>query len=519
MKNEQQNPETMLHTVKQVEYVGHEFHIYAGSFKEADEWFAKNLRTGNGDFKDMEHEIQSDNAVYLNKVVDIKSEKPLVYVGEKSPLADKVMQGYDFESGCYVFSKIDTYTSQLEVGADTPEEAIKKVMDGEVKLKEGAVISINCEVFACCEDERVIVDGSVVKYHDEDELTKRLQQEFPDGLTVTLENESLRNLLDYRQVDEDGEWIELNGMVSDKGMMPAAYGNLEAKLKLKPEDYGLIYACEKTYWSNELSEIGWDAEVNSTSMLLAFEDSMKDIRVQAGVSEEILKHLMIEDRPYKEVMELVDRYGIKDEDVLVHYFNTEFLNKQPEWKIKLAEQETKEVVNKFFVNKAQPAFTELKKMFKETQEQAAKENGYASAADWNKDIGWFKNPSPQMTERMQKTSERWRELYIPYEKKCNEVFDQLERLKANEQREYIKRFDRRASQAVSNVKIIQRGVGDLAIRCMIDGQQQMGRTLNKEHVRTIMDAPSRNMKEMAVQYFKDEIAASMQQSRQQGLKR
>lgn len=517
MDKEQQNPEAMLHTVRQVEYKGHDVYVYANSFNEADEWVTQCMRAGNGDFKNMEHEILDDNAVYVSKMVDIKSEKSIIFAGDRDPLTDMLTKGYEPESGCYVYSVVDKYIREAGVKAASPEEAVQKALEGKVDFpKEWTVVK---GVYACSENDRVIVDGNIVKYYNEDELTKRLQQEFPDGLTVTLENESLRNLLDYRQIEEDGEWMELNGMVSDNGMMPGANGNLHAKLILKPEDYGLIYACEKTYWSNKLSEIGWDAEVNITSMLLAIESSMKDIRVQAGVSEDMLKYLMIEDRPYKEVMELVDRYGIKDEDILIHHLNAEFLNKQPEWKIKLAEHETKEAVNKFFVNKAQPAFAELKKMFKETQEQAAKENGYASAADWNTDIGWFKNPSPLMAERMQKTSERWRELYIPYERKCNEAFDHLERLKANEQRAYIEKFDKRASQAISNVKIIQRGVGDLAIRCMIDGQQQMGRTLNKEHVRTIMDAPGRNMKEMAALYFKDEIAASIRQSQQQGLKR
>ena len=95
----------------------------------------------------------------------------------------------------------------------------------------------------------------------------------------------------------------------------------------------------------------------------------------------------------------------------------------------------------------------------------------------------------------------------------------MTQLKASEQRAFIERFDRRALQAVSNVKVIQRGAGELAIRCMVDGVQQMGRTLNKEHSRIILGAPSKNMREMATCYFKDEIVDSMQQARQQGMKR
>jgi len=217
-------------------------------------------------------------------------------------------------------------------------------------------------------------------------------------------------------------------------------------------------------------------------------------------------------------MDLVQRYQLQ-EDELIFYFDNEFLNKQPDWKREMAKQQTREVINKFFVEKAAPAFIQQKKMFNETQEQAAKENGYDNATEWQNDVNWSKNPSQVLADKMRNTSERWRELYAPHEKKCNEVFDKLEQLKASEQRAFIERFDRQAEQAISSVKVIQRGVGEMAIRCMIDGVQQMGRTLGRAHQQVVLEGSVKNIKEIAAQYFKDDIIDSMSQSRERGLKR
>lgn len=517
MTDVQQKQENPLHTVRQGRYQGQDIYVYANSFNAADAWFAKCLRTGNTDFKNMENEIKDENTVYVDKIVDIQSDEPILYAGDKEPLADKLTKGYDFESGCYVFSVVDTYTREANVEAATAEEAIEKAEEGKVNFPNEWTVERN--IYACSENDRIVIEGKVVRYCSENELEDRIRQEFPDGLVVTLENESLSHLLECRQVEEDGEWMALNGMLSDKGIMAGAYGNLEARLILKPDDYDMLDACEDTYYSGVLSDMGWDAEANSTSMLLATEESMHNVRVQVGVSEAALNCLLIEGRPYREVMELVDRYHIKDEKVLVHHLHTDFLDQQPEWKRKMAEQETKGAVNEFYVNKVAPAWNNLKRMFHETQEQAAQENGYASAAEWNRDVQWTRNPSPELADRLRKTSERWKELYTPFENEFNKVGEQMEQLKASEQRAFINRFNRQAEKVISQVNVIQRGPGYFAVRCKIDGVQQMGKNLSQEHVRTVMDAPDKNMKEMAACYYKDEIIASMQQSRQQGLKR
>lgn len=69
MTDVQQKQENPLHTVRQGRYQGQDIYVYANSFNAADAWFAKCLRTGNTDFKNMENEIKDENTVYVDKIV------------------------------------------------------------------------------------------------------------------------------------------------------------------------------------------------------------------------------------------------------------------------------------------------------------------------------------------------------------------------------------------------------------------------------------------------------------------
>lgn len=502
-----------LYTVNQLQYNGLEIHIYADSFKRADEWFAKCLRTGDVNFKQMEFDAE-DN-VRIDRIVDIKSEKPIYAIqGEEDPIRDKLTKGYDYESGCYVFSLVDVRTKTKQIQADTPDNALeiagKTVFNAENSTEQGQ----NRQVYACSETDRVIVDGTVIKYCSEEKLTEKLRQEFPQGLTITLENESVQNLKHYKQVCEEGEWVAMRGIVNPDGMMAAAYGNLKAKLILKPEDYDMIYACENTYYSAELSDMGWDSGANATSILLASENSMRDIRIEVGVMG-ALDHLYIEGMPYQTVMELADKNKVDNDVDLIHCCNEEFLSTQELWKREMALKETKGTVNEFYVKKVAPAWKELLGMFHETQEQAAKENGYVTAAGWKREVRWTKNPSPEMADRLRRTAERWKDLYTPYEKEFNKMTRQMERLKVSEQRAFINQFNK----MVSDVKVVQRG-GDTFVRCRIGGVQQMAKPISKEVRDGIMDSkdPIKSKCEVAERIFAEEVVARLRMAKDRGMK-
>lgn len=162
-----------------------------------------------------------------------------------------------------------------------------------------------------------------IKPVSEEELVDMLRKEFPDGMTVTVRDESIENLLEYENLKDmdfgDEDWV---GYINDNCSMLKVYGDLEAKLKLKPEDYNLIYADDKTYWAEELSNDGWDNEYNATSLLVheaktLHGGSLHDARVSIPSTAKLLDRLFIEGRPYKEVLDFIKTHNIqKDSDLL-----------------------------------------------------------------------------------------------------------------------------------------------------------------------------------------------------------
>ena len=90
--------------------------------------------------------------------------------------------------------------------------------------------------------DKVNIFGKTFALKSHDDLTVALQKQYPQGLTVILENESLANLDRYawRKVED---WEVLKGLVEDgDARMVRAHGSLEAKLVLPPTQYGMLEA-------------------------------------------------------------------------------------------------------------------------------------------------------------------------------------------------------------------------------------------------------------------------------------
>ena len=160
----------------------------------------------------------------------------------------------------------------------------------------------------------------------EEELVDMLRKEFPDGMTVTVRDESVENLLEYENLKDmdfgDEDWV---GYINDNCSMLKVYGDLKAVLKLKPEDYDAVYADDQTYWAAELSDDGWDTGYNATSLLVheartQHDGSLHDARVSIPSSAALLDRLFIEDRPYKEVLDIIKQHNITRDSQLLRVF-------------------------------------------------------------------------------------------------------------------------------------------------------------------------------------------------------
>lgn len=165
-----------------------------------------------------------------------------------------------------------------------------------------------------------------IKPVSEEELVEMFKQQYPDGVTVTVRDESVENLLEYENLKDvdfgDEDWV---GYVNDNCSMLKVYGDLKAVLKLKPEDYDLIYADDQTYWAEELSDEGWDTGYNATSLLVHEAKTLRggslfDARVSIPSTARLLDRLFIEDRPYKEVLDFIKAHDIKHDSGLLRAY-------------------------------------------------------------------------------------------------------------------------------------------------------------------------------------------------------
>ena len=519
---QQQENSVQMQRIKMLQYEGKEVLLAAPSYEEAKKWMDDYLAKNDNDIKGLaEIEFDAEEGIYIEGIKDIQTDAPIFSAMDEDVL-DNLKKGYDTDQEAYVFSLVNVNYSAYQFPASDVEEAIQMLHEGQFQqsslLEEGSFF----KSFSCGDEERAIVDGVLVRYKEEGEVAKELVRQYPDGLVVTLEDECVKNLINYKNCENEEECTTLYGMIDGgDARMAGAYGLLKAQLKLNPDEYEELYACDKTYWDSALSDLGWTSGDNATSMMLACESSMKDARIECIVSPALLGSLYIQDKPYYQIMKTVEEYGIKDDHELLFVLNRETLEEQPEWKRKLAEEQTRDQVQKHFIKYTAPAHFEQKRMYDETREQAAKENGYFNAAEWDRDIQWTKDPSPQLAAKLQATSERWRELYAPYQQKCNEAFHNLDRFKAEEQTKFIERFDRKAAQMVSDVKIIQRGGNGWAVRCKMDGEQQAGRTLSQKDADSVTRSTSvaSVAKEMAAKYFSQDIIEGMQQQQARGMRR
>ena len=519
---QQQENSVQMQRIQMLQYEGKQVLLAASDYKEAKKWMDDYLFNNDYDLTQLANvEFDAEDGLYIKSIEDIQTDVPIFSTGERDAL-DCLTKGYDTDEEAYVFSLVNVNYSSYQFPANDVEEAIQMLQEGQFQqsalLEEGSYF----KSFSCGEEERAVVNGVTVPYKEEFDLVQELTRQYPDGLVVTLEDECVKNLINYKNNENEEEFITLYGMIdAGESKMAGAYGILKAQLKLNPDEYEELYACDKTYWDSALSDLGWESGSNATSMMLATEESMKDARIESIVSPSLLNSLYIQDRPYHQIMKIIETNGIKDDNELMFVLNSEFLEEQPEWKRKLAEEQTREQVQKHFIKYTAPVHFEQKKMYDETREQAAKENGYLDAAEWNRDIQWTKDPSPQLAAKLQATSERWRELYMPYQKKSNDAFHELDRVKAAEQTRFIENFDRQAAKLVSEVKIIQRGGNGWAVRCKMDGEQQSGRTLSQKDADNVNR--SRNLgplaREMAVKYFSQDIVDAMQQQQARGMKR
>lgn len=512
-------------TITHIEAQGHNVYVSAPDYKSADQWFKQNVIDKKLYIAGLEVAISGEEDIYIAK---IEPEESLSYVCQAKDkdrhMNDIYNKGYDYDSDCYVFTVMDQKVRTVSVQAADEKEAFE---NASFIFKSFFNIETEMErsVYSASEEDIVTIEGESMDIHKEEDLMEELKKQFPDGLTVLLEDESVSRLKEfapYLNDDNELENISLMGMVeaAKDASMAGANGLLKAELRLKPEDYDLLYACDRTYYSDELSDLGFDTGVNCTTVMLNTEDNLRESRIQTEVCPALLENLYIEGESYKDVMNIINRNNVTDDRDLKNYFNWENLRNLPKWKFDMAKQAVQEVMHKDWVEKLGPAYRDQRKMYDETMDQAAKEFGYADRHEYMRNLEWGKNNSPQLSAKLRQVSDRHMELYSPYNKKAEEAGRNFQYKENSLMVEFLRQFDNQALKVISEARIIPRNGNEWAVRCKIDGVQQSGRMVSREDAKRINEGNLREtLPDIVRKYFKDDVIETMQQSQSQGLKR
>ena len=236
---------------------------------------------------------------------------------------------------------------------------------------------------------------------------------------------------------------------------------------------------------------------------------------------QVLPYLYIEDIPFSEVMDMVDEYDIKDEEELMRGLDYRNFASMPAWKQDMVKWWTKDYLLEYYDNNVKPAWREARTMVNVTLDQAAKEHGYASGADYKRDIQRTKNPLPEMVLKFNRITERHTALYEPYRQQEVIELERYERLKDSMRKQLARNFDRQAKALISDVSVLPRSGGCIAIRCKLDGVQQMGRTILKADELDILNVKDNGeaLKEWAAKYYQSEILQSLEHKQSRGMHR
>lgn len=189
------------------------------------------------------------------------------------------------------------------------------------------------------ETRKVTVDGTEMTVATEESFRQRLKERFPDGIVVPVSNmdmDAVKTVLHYPGERRLGGLLE-----GPEHRNSQTWGGMNVEVRLQPEDYGLLWPDTDSYFKDELSEAGLDAEENEmTSYLhehpdlagglveahLENEEKLRDCLFVEGVSMARVTQI-IQQRPElteSNLKNALQLFLIKEEGVRVYEKKLEF---------------------------------------------------------------------------------------------------------------------------------------------------------------------------------------------------
>jgi len=157
------------------------------------------------------------------------------------------------------------------------------------------------------EKKTVLVDGTETTITTEEVFRQRLKERFPNGLVVPVSNmdmDAVKTVVFY-----PGE-RRLGGLLEGPERRNAqTWGEMNAEIRLQPEDYSLLWPDTDTYFSDELSDAGLDAEENEMTSYLQEHPDMAGGQVEVLLEDEekLRNCLFVEGVPMARVIQILQQ--------------------------------------------------------------------------------------------------------------------------------------------------------------------------------------------------------------------
>ena len=218
----------------------------------------------------------------------------------------------------YTFTIQEILEKDITVNAANLKEAIQDVE----KMLRHSLITLSADDYV---ETNYITHGRVIdnSLHEpvniplntSQSLQAALDRLYPEGVTVTLQPESVEHLKTLSTTKD------FNGLIDDsENTLLASFGNLHAEARLVPDDYDYVYADENTYHHEKMAET-YDQDTAASTLFMYLNPEMKGGRVNLHAHPQIMKRIFIEDIPLQDVIQAIKDKDIKNEEDVVRLRN------------------------------------------------------------------------------------------------------------------------------------------------------------------------------------------------------
>ena len=461
------------------------------------------------------YRVIPDNEIILDADEPFRDIKPALPYEAK---------GYDLGEDAYFFATVDTWRTVKPYKAESPEQALQMAKGDQLHNVLTRVQPTRQFLHANKFEKVTLEDGTVVNVVSEEDFQQKLKEKFPEGLTIRLSDESFKNLLEYKNKCDDDvtyheDWMGL-GNPGNNAMLRAC-GSIPAELRLPPEGYKHIYACEETYYNELFLNLIGDEGITAPSLLMSEERGLDAFRVKVPKTLYMMDKLFINGKPFLQVMEMAEANRVKDDKGLHYMFDQEYLNFQPEWIKNLANEQTVPQRHKAWVNLTAKATSEFSQAQTRLMNECAEKFGQDTVKNLkkymenqfdvpDKQVDKFINALMFLNGKMQ-----------PYQQAQDKAYQLYNYAKASFEADFARKLNDFIDRKVTDVTMYPDRRGNWNVRCKINGEQQMGRPITDSDAKIRRGSTIRSVKEMASKYYAKEIVLAMDEGLQlqKGLKR